>query len=157
MNNFLWVCWFLDKNIFNFVPPVWKLHNPYCHKLHTTVSVIFSIFINKFPQKCQYSTLMDRSDPLITVTVTYLLQDNTYLFDANSTTKFAFSIVYTDQSREHWSYFTVRGEIEKSTFIHFYQEITTTKKEFSCENVLWQSNLCQVLVGKKCSFFIVGI
>ena len=30
-NNFLWVCWFLGKNIFNFVPPAWKLHNPYCH------------------------------------------------------------------------------------------------------------------------------
>ena len=29
--NFLWVCWFLGKNLSNFVPPVWKLHNPYCH------------------------------------------------------------------------------------------------------------------------------
>ena len=27
--NFLWVCWFLGKNLSNFVPPVWKLHNPY--------------------------------------------------------------------------------------------------------------------------------
>ena len=33
-NNFLWVCWFLGKNLSNFVPPVWKLHNPYCHKLY---------------------------------------------------------------------------------------------------------------------------
>ena len=31
-NNFLWVCWFLGKNLSNFAPPVWKLHNPYCHK-----------------------------------------------------------------------------------------------------------------------------
>ena len=30
-NNFLWGCWFLGKNLSNFVPPVWKLHNPYCH------------------------------------------------------------------------------------------------------------------------------
>jgi hypothetical protein len=30
-NNFLWVCWFLCKNLSNFVPPNWKLHNPYCH------------------------------------------------------------------------------------------------------------------------------
>ena len=30
-NNCLWVCWFLGKNLSNFVPPVWKLHNPYCH------------------------------------------------------------------------------------------------------------------------------
>ena len=30
-NNFLWVCWFLGKNLSNFVPLVWKLHNPYCH------------------------------------------------------------------------------------------------------------------------------
>ena len=30
-NNFLWKSWFLCKNISNFVPPAWKLHNPYCH------------------------------------------------------------------------------------------------------------------------------
>ena len=30
-NNFLWVCLFLGKNLSNFVPPAWKLHNPYCH------------------------------------------------------------------------------------------------------------------------------
>ena len=29
--KFLWVCWFLGKNLANFVPPVWKLHNQYCH------------------------------------------------------------------------------------------------------------------------------
>ena len=32
-NDFLWVCWFLSKNLFNFVPPARKLHNPYCHNL----------------------------------------------------------------------------------------------------------------------------
>ena len=32
--KFLWVCWFLGKNLSNFVPPVWKLHNPYCHSGH---------------------------------------------------------------------------------------------------------------------------
>ena len=32
-NNFLWVCWFSCKNLFNFVYPVWKLHNPYCHNM----------------------------------------------------------------------------------------------------------------------------
>ena len=30
-NHFLWVCWFLGKNLSNFVSPIWKLHNPYCH------------------------------------------------------------------------------------------------------------------------------
>ena len=30
-NNFLWVCWFLGKNLSKFVPPTWKLCNPYCH------------------------------------------------------------------------------------------------------------------------------
>ena len=30
-NNFLWVCWFLGKNLSYFVPPTWKLHNLYCH------------------------------------------------------------------------------------------------------------------------------
>ena len=33
-NDFLWVCWFLGKNLPNFVPSVWKLHNPYCHKVN---------------------------------------------------------------------------------------------------------------------------
>ena len=33
------------------------------------ISVISSIFINKFAQKCQYSTLMDQSVPLLTVTL----------------------------------------------------------------------------------------
>ena len=32
-NNFLWVCWFLGKNLSDFVPPVWKLHYPYCHSV----------------------------------------------------------------------------------------------------------------------------
>ena len=30
-NNFLWVCWFLGKNISNFVPSAWKLDKPYYH------------------------------------------------------------------------------------------------------------------------------
>ena len=30
----LWVCWFVGKNLSNFMYPVWKLHNPYCHTLH---------------------------------------------------------------------------------------------------------------------------
>ena len=30
-NNFLWACGFLCKNLSNFVPLPWKLHNPYCH------------------------------------------------------------------------------------------------------------------------------
>ena len=30
-NNFLWVRWFLGKNLSNFVSPVWKLDNPYYH------------------------------------------------------------------------------------------------------------------------------
>ena len=29
--NFLWICWFLGKNLYNFVSPIWKIHNPYCH------------------------------------------------------------------------------------------------------------------------------
>ena len=32
-NNFLWVCWFLGKNLSNFVPPAWKLNNPYYHNI----------------------------------------------------------------------------------------------------------------------------
>ena len=35
-NNFLWVCWFLCKNLSNFVYPIWKLHNPYCHNIQSS-------------------------------------------------------------------------------------------------------------------------
>ena len=31
-NNFLWVCWFLGKNLSNFVSLVWKSNNPYYHQ-----------------------------------------------------------------------------------------------------------------------------
>ena len=41
-NNFLWVCWFLGKNLSNFVRPVWRLHNPYCHR-PTAISKIFEV------------------------------------------------------------------------------------------------------------------
>ena len=34
LNNFLWVCLFLGKNLSNFVPTAWKHHNPYCHNFH---------------------------------------------------------------------------------------------------------------------------
>ena len=32
INNYLWICWFSSKNLSNFVPPVWRLNNPYYHK-----------------------------------------------------------------------------------------------------------------------------
>ena len=35
-NNFHWVCWFLGKNLSNFVSPAWKINNPYYH----TVKII---------------------------------------------------------------------------------------------------------------------
>ena len=34
-NNFNWVCWFLGKNLSNFVPPAWKLNNPCYHNIGT--------------------------------------------------------------------------------------------------------------------------
>ena len=37
-NNFLWVCWFLGKDLSNFVPPAWKIHNLYCHRVHIEFS-----------------------------------------------------------------------------------------------------------------------
>ena len=35
--NFLWVCWFLCKNLSNFVSLPWKFHNPvaYCHNQYS--------------------------------------------------------------------------------------------------------------------------
>ena len=37
-NNFLCVCWFLVKNLSNFVSLPWKLHNRYCHKLLSKIA-----------------------------------------------------------------------------------------------------------------------
>ena len=48
-NNFLWVYWFLGKNLSNFVPPLWKLHNPYCHKVHTSLCLVGPNYWNKLP------------------------------------------------------------------------------------------------------------
>ena len=39
-NNFFWVSWFLGKNLSNFVSPVWKLHNPYCHNWRIRSTVV---------------------------------------------------------------------------------------------------------------------
>ena len=41
--NFLSVCWFLGKNLSNIVPPVWKLHNPYCHSMQNNILHILRI------------------------------------------------------------------------------------------------------------------
>ena len=38
-NHFLWVCWFLGKNLSNFVSHAWKLDNQYCHTSYVLLSV----------------------------------------------------------------------------------------------------------------------
>ena len=43
-NNFLLVCWFLDKNLSNFVSPAWKFDNPHYHN----DEVAFFLFIYFF-------------------------------------------------------------------------------------------------------------
>ena len=48
-NNFLWVCWFLGKNLSNFVPPVWKLHNLYCQTVHCGKIMTISIELLQYP------------------------------------------------------------------------------------------------------------
>ena len=48
-NHFLWVCWFLGKNLSNFVPPAWKPHNPYCHNGH--LSGKLSIFLRGYYER----------------------------------------------------------------------------------------------------------
>ena len=46
-NNCLWVGWFLGKNLSNFAPPVWKLHNPYCHNVQTiTLTSLRDLYCN---------------------------------------------------------------------------------------------------------------
>ena len=46
-NNFLWICWFLGKNISNFILPVWKLDNPCYHNF--TTSIWRDFFVTAFP------------------------------------------------------------------------------------------------------------
>ena len=49
--NFLWVCWFLGKNLSNFVPPVWKLHSQYCH--NGSIQILPFQTVNKSIYKCR--------------------------------------------------------------------------------------------------------
>ena len=41
LNNVLGVCWFLGKNLSNFIYPIWKLHNPYCHSSYANIGISY--------------------------------------------------------------------------------------------------------------------
>ena len=53
-NNFLWVCWFLGKNLSNFVAPVWKLNNPYCNSLQPLGFCKVKILRQRLPEFCRH-------------------------------------------------------------------------------------------------------
>ena len=57
-NNFLWVWWFLGRNLSNFVPPVWKVHKPYAieDNYHFTYNSV--LFQNTFPDAGINQTLL---------------------------------------------------------------------------------------------------
>ena len=38
-NNLLWICWFICKNLSKFVPPAWKLDNPYYHSIQPQIAL----------------------------------------------------------------------------------------------------------------------
>ena len=42
-NDFLCVCWFLVKNLSNFVSLPWKLHNRYCHNYYLKLPTLLGI------------------------------------------------------------------------------------------------------------------
>ena len=46
-NSFLWECWFVAKDIYNFVSVSWKLHNRYCHNVQN-----FSLSMNTIYNVC---------------------------------------------------------------------------------------------------------
>ena len=46
--NFIWVCWFLCKILSNFVSLPWKLHNPYCHIAHPSISTSLDLLFFNF-------------------------------------------------------------------------------------------------------------
>ena len=66
LNNFLWVCWFLGKNLSNFVSPAWKLDNLYCHNPYLSESrhdfppnfsgseTILDLDLRPEPQDCEH-------------------------------------------------------------------------------------------------------
>ena len=43
-NNFLWVCWFYGKNLYDFVSPDLKLHNRYCRNNGHKIWQNFPVF-----------------------------------------------------------------------------------------------------------------
>ena len=68
--NFLWVCWFLGKNLSNFVPPVWKLHNPYCHSRHQLRHCRPLIYVQHTANSyCEFETLFPTSKCFTDLTI----------------------------------------------------------------------------------------
>ena len=57
-NNFLWLYWFLSKNIYNLASPIWKLHNPYCHIDKITGSRLTSVWCIKCRSKYSSNTVL---------------------------------------------------------------------------------------------------
>ena len=81
MISFEYLCWFLGKNLSNFVPSVWKLHNPYWHtvggKLSCTGSIGKPVSILshtlKHEQKCLYVLFPRLHDNLVLIFLVRLL------------------------------------------------------------------------------------
>ena len=60
-DNFLWVCCF--KNLSNFLPPFWKLYNPYCHNVTSFESWSYITFAKYYWLKSplfQFTGILDR-------------------------------------------------------------------------------------------------
>ena len=72
--NFLLICWFLGKNISNFVSPAWKLDNPYYH----TWQIKWLRFLfqqqQQFWRPCQWSVTTESLTALHLLSKEFCLQ-----------------------------------------------------------------------------------
>ena len=80
-NNFLWVCWFLGKNLSNFVPPAWKLDNPYNHNVLDKPINMFSPYIILFRSRtyCKWMPLVFGNCWDIDENIVTSLESNLYI------------------------------------------------------------------------------
>ena len=96
-NNFLWVFWFLGKNISNFVPQDWKLDNLYYNTMHTKIVLCkkarkkyLSHCTDEWPnnEKVHYATLYMSALKMITSHCRFLVPGNTQKISYGDLTPF---------------------------------------------------------------------
>ena len=131
-NNFLWVCWFLGKNLSNFVSLVWKLQNPYCHNVNHIILYIFWLLLSfsafKLPNwghifpGCHTISLwfpLGSSDNFLPRWSGHLIME--WIFIHKQTCEAATTIIFKVAQNSKWSFANVdwcKGQLISKNIFH---------------------------------------